>query len=383
MDTFVMLFLGLVGLGLAASSIVLTRDYGRRGLLALMSGAGILAAMFFWLQPILSGRGDDGEVRRLVGELARSTKRAEVAEQATASVTERLDQTAKALEAARKAKTDSDVALDESLVVIRQEIGELQQHYAGAGSEIYLDEPTATGAADEVHVEKTPAERLDRIRRDLAAMRKLKSRTPAASGTGDQVARVEETRELMRLKDKMSTKLETPHYDVEVYPQKELVGGRQGRYYVVDFKDASSGIRYYFEGGKYSISRANAEFRSSLNAFIGDVLKKIDGKVRYDLFVRGSADAKAYQGRFEPGLEYREIPVLKNAGDDKYVAQPVAHRLDGTVRNGDLPNLRAAFMRDVVAENYPVKPPVILEGAVSPKANDRDRNVELILFIDW
>ena len=54
-----------------------------------------------------------------------------------------------------------------------------------------------------------------------------------------------------------------------------------------------------------------------------------------------------------------------------------------TVRNQDLPDLRAAFMQKLVADNYPLKTPIILEGAVSPKTDDRDRNVELILFVDW
>ena len=44
---------------------------------------------------------------------------------------------------------------------------------------------------------------------------------------------------------------------------------------------------------------------------------------------------------------------------------------------------RAAFMQKIVAETYPTKPPAILQGVVKPKTDDRDRNVELILFVDW
>ena len=99
--------------------------------------------------------------------------------------------------------------------------------------------------------------------------------------------------------------------------------------------------------------------------------------------MRGSADQKAYQGRFEAGNEFRSIKFVKSLGGDKYGVETGERTVDGVVRNQDLPDLRAAFMQKIVAETYPLKAPTILEGSVTPKVNDRDRNVELILYVDW
>lgn len=214
-------------------------------------------------------------------------------------------------------------------------------------------------------------------------LRNLQPRQVATPPSPVPVQRQDQTRDLMQLKDRMGARLTTPNYDVEVYPDRELIGGRPGRYYVVDLKEAASGVRYYFEGGRYTISRSSAEFRSSLNAFIADVLGKMEGNVRYDLFVRGSADRKPYQGRFEPGFEYRHLRFLRSAGGDRYRTETGERMLDNVVRNEDLPDLRATFIRNLVAESYPVKPPIVLEGSVTPKHDNRDRNVELILFVDW
>ena len=188
---------------------------------------------------------------------------------------------------------------------------------------------------------------------------------------------------LTDLRDKMATRLETPNYDVSAYPGKDLVGDRNGKYYVVDMKNAASGIRYYFTKGRYTIDRSGEEFRNSLNAFIGDVLKKLDGKVDYDLFVRGSADALPYQGAFETGHEYHKISYLKRLGADKYGVDTGEVQIDTAVHNTDLPYLRATFLQKIIGDVYPVKQPVVLEGSVTAKANDKDRNAEIIMFVGW
>lgn len=190
-------------------------------------------------------------------------------------------------------------------------------------------------------------------------------------------------RDLMRLRDRMATRLETDNYSVEVFPDKEVVRGRAGRYYVVDMKDAKSGIRFQFEGGKYTLNRTSAEFRTALNSFVGDIVKKLHGNVGYDLYVRGSADRVAYRGRQEPGFEYRRIRYMRAVSPGKYVNEFSEHTVDADIHNEDLPHLRAAFLQDLVSDVYPTKPPTILQGGVTSEANSRDRNVEMLLFVDW
>jgi hypothetical protein len=219
------------------------------------------------------------------------------------------------------------------------------------------------------------------VRGELRALTDFRVRQAAAVATPTPAP--QPTPELAQLKDKLGARLSTPSYDVEVYPDKEMIKGRQGRYYVVDLKNATSGIRYFFAGGKYTLGLGNAEFRTSLNTFIGDILGKFEGKVRYDVFVRGNADGKPYQGAFEPGFEFHTIKYVRSLGNDKFGLDTSERSIGQSVQNEDLPDLRAAFMQKVITEAYPLKPPTILQGTVTGKTDDRDRNAELILYVDW
>ncbi len=87
--------------------------------------------------------------------------------------------------------------------------------------------------------------------------------------------------------------------------------------------------------------------------------------------------------RFGPGYTQQRFDQPARQ-DNSYGAAALAERrVDGRVRNADLPDLRAAFLQKIVAETYPTKPPTILEGAVSPKTDNRDRHAELIMDVDW
>jgi hypothetical protein len=216
------------------------------------------------------------------------------------------------------------------------------------------------------------------IERELATLRRLLELTAK-----NRKATPDETAELLQLRDKLNTTMQTPNYEVSVYPDPELIKGKRGKYYIIDVKDAEQGARYFFQGGKYTISTRQEQFRSSLNTFVKDVLEKMQGRVEYQLMVRGSADSKPWRGQFEQGHEYKNLRYLKSIGGDKYVNETSDVILGMPLNNGDLPNLRAAFLQKVVGSVYPVKEPVILQGTVSDKVSDGDRNVELILFVNW
>jgi hypothetical protein len=237
-------------------------------------------------------------------------------------------------------------------------------------------EPASTMPSGIVAMNNT--DKYNVIERELATLRRLLELTAK-----NRKATPDETAELMRLKDKLNTTVQTANYDVSVYPDPELVKGRRGKYYIIDVKDAEQGARYFFQGGKYTISTRQEQFRSSLNAFVKDVLDKMQGRVEYQLMVRGSADAKPWRGQFEQGHEYANLRYLKSIGSDKYVNETSEIVLGTPLNNNDLPNLRAAFLQKVVGSVYPVKPPLILQGTVSSQVSDGDRNVELILFVNW
>ena len=339
------------------------------GVLAAIFGLGTLAATIVYVAPALL----DTEKVKLAEQVSALTKETSTLK----SDKVKLEADAKRFAAEQTASanrlTDLErkrvAELDSVLTGLDDVRGRLNASSAG----VVVDRPYFAGNAD-------PDER---VRGELRALSDFRVRQAAAIAAPPPPPVPEPPRELTQLKDKMSARLSTPNYDVEVYPDKELVKGRQGRYYVVDLKNATSGIRYFFGGGKYTLGLGNPEFRTSLNTFIGDILAKFEGKVRYDLFVRGNADAKPYQGPFEPGYEFRTIKYVRSLGNDKYGVDTSERSLGSSVRNEDLPDMRAAFMQKVITEAYPLKAPTILQGSVTSKTDDGDRNAELILYVDW
>jgi hypothetical protein len=330
----------------------------------------VLAALTYttlWPALTLMAAGD--EAARLRSELANVARQNET-----------LQTDMKSTKALAERQT-SDIALltrsqSERLITLQAEIDRVVGTVADPRSGLAVEVPTRAALSSASHGTATHFDRVTSSIRDLATIRPKE--VAAATRTTDQ------TRDLMQLRDRMGARLSTPSYDVEVYPDKELVGGRVGKYYVVDLKDAASGIRYYFDGGRYTLPRGNTEFRSSLNSFIGDVLGKMQGNVRYDLFVRGSADRKPYEGRFEQGQEITSVRYFRSLGGDKYGKDQAELKIsDGVVRNRDLPNLRAAFLKGLITDIYPVKPPEVLEGSVTTADSTKDRNAELILFVEW
>ena len=371
------ILVGLVLTLLLLALIVFTAAFVTNGRRFLAGTAAMLALLllgtsYFLIAPAVLDTEKD-QLRREAADLRRDEARARNDLVALGRDHSRLeiahDDVLKSADAATKRHQSQ-------LGAIHAELQETRSLLTSDARGVFLSARTGTAGS--------AGQRYDQVVEAARELRNLQPRPVAPPPPSPaQVQRQDQTRDLMQLKDRMGARLSTPSYDVEVYPDRELIGGRLGRYYVVDLKEAASGVRYYFEGGRYTISRSSAEFRTSLNAFIADVLAKMEGNVRYDLFVRGSADRKPYQGRFEPGFEYRQVRFLRSAGGDRYRTEPGERTIENVVRNEDLPDLRATFIRNLVAESYPVKPPVVLEGSVTPKLDNRDRNVELILFVEW
>ncbi|MEL7544890.1 MAG: hypothetical protein AAGJ70_14090, partial [Pseudomonadota bacterium] len=181
--------------------------------------------------------------------------------------------------------------------------------------------------------------------------------------------------EIKELRKSLAYGIKTENYDVEVLPDNELVNGQTGRYYVIDLKNAASGLKFRFPGGQYTLARSDASFRKALTAFVADVAGKLEGEVDYGFFVRGSADSVPFRGRQLDAYRYNEVEYLKSVGQGRYRLGAVVHAVDASIRNRDLPFLRARFLKDVVASTYPVTTPVILEGTITDRASNADRNV--------
>ena len=192
-----------------------------------------------------------------------------------------------------------------------------------------------------------------------------------------------ENETLAALHKALDSKMATGAYRVEPIADPELITDRKGRYYLIELKAPKTGQNFTFDSGKYTLQGNRGEYKQTFNAFAGDVLKQLEGQAKFDLYVRGSADAQAYSGPYEPGFELKRLSYLPSTGRGKYLANPATVALGSTVRNADLPNLRGEFLRGFLAGLYPQKPAVLLEGNVTKKDNPAARNTELILFVAW
>jgi hypothetical protein len=211
----------------------------------------------------------------------------------------------------------------------------------------------------------------------------LESEPAAAGQPTEETAAGREQDTLAALRKALDNKMMTAGYKVDAAGEPEIVAGRKGRYYVVELKNAKSGDRFTFDSGKYTFQSSRNAYKASFNAFAADVLKQLEGHTQFELFVRGSADAQAYQGQLETGFEYRKVSYLPSVGRGKYLGNIASVPVPAIVKNSDLPNLRGEYLRQFLGELYPTKPATLLEGQVTKKDNPAARNTELILFVAW
>jgi hypothetical protein len=205
----------------------------------------------------------------------------------------------------------------------------------------------------------------------------------AVDATKPTATALAQTETLPALRKALDSKMSTGGYRIEAITDPEFVAGRTGKYYVVELKGLKSGDRFTFDSGKYTFQSRRAEYKAAFNTFATDVLKQLEGQAKFEMYVRGSADAQAYYGQLEPGFEYRKLTYLPSVSKAKYLANPATVAVNAIVKNTDLPNLRGEYLRGFLAELYPTKPATLLEGQVTKKDNPAARNTELILYVAW
>ncbi len=208
---------------------------------------------------------------------------------------------------------------------------------------------------------------------------------PAAAVTSPPVLEgntMQEPDTLAVLRKALDGKMSTGTYRVETLAEPELISGRKGKYYVVELRNPKTGDRFTFDSGKYTFQSSRSAYKTSFNSFAADVLKQLEGHAKFDLFVRGSADAQSYYGQLEPGFEYRTISYLPSSRGH-YLANLATAPVASIVKNVDLPNLRGEYLRKYLGELYPSASATMLEGVVTKKDSPAARNTELILFVGW
>lgn len=183
-------------------------------------------------------------------------------------------------------------------------------------------------------------------------------------------------------RQRLAVRLSTPRYVTEPLRAQELVSGLRGGWYVVRLEQQGRPLR--FETRRFRKPEAAqdiAETARSLDRELIAPLKAAGLPVR--LFLRGSADARGYTGTDELPDEGRVIDYLRRGRDGRFAAEPREQRAGRVVRNRELPNLRADWVREQIT---PTLGSVAGEGIAildNPPAPGRERTVELVLYVGW
>jgi hypothetical protein len=401
-------FLAVLSLVLfIASASYLSRGAIRRGLFLLVLGTGLGSASALIIYPALvltKGGTDDGfrvaAMEQLIAE--RDALRAD------------LVQKTRDNEALSKTSAFFNKLHKERLVRIADEVRNVKDIILGPKSGMAIDrdqtEATLATVVD-------GASGFDQVLADIKQLKTLRVRSPDepsqptlamlgparavdASGTtgviveppkatADKADRAKETataqsETLAALRKSLDAGMSGLSYRITALGDPELVGGRTGKYYVVELRSPKTGNRFTFDGGKYTFQTSGPTFAASYRAFEGDVLRQLQGQMQFDLFVRGSADGQAYSGgQLETGHHYQRISYFPSIGGGKYLGNQATIDVQPAVKNSDLPNLRGEYLRRVLSELYPSKPAYVLEGQVFKKDSPAARYAELILFVGW
>jgi regulator of replication initiation timing len=178
----------------------------------------------------------------------------------------------------------------------------------------------------------------------------------------------------------LANRLDTSFYMSQPLEQRALVAGLTGSWYVMRLR--LGGKPFVFADGQFRISDAVQEVKESVLQLQTDVLGPIARVAKSTrLFLRGGADYRRLVSTPEVP-EVQELLVLPRLSDGSYARIPRRLRPAVPVRNEDLPNLRADWLRQNIE-------PVLTYGSAdvqileNPPAADQERTVDLILYVEW
>lgn len=176
-------------------------------------------------------------------------------------------------------------------------------------------------------------------------------------------------------------------YTIEPAPVGDLFEGQEGSYYTIDLRSAADQKAWGFKLGEYTLDTFDRDFSRSISTLVRDIIKPLEGKASYRLFVRGSADRDLdndFHGKLVDGYNYSSVQYFPAIGPDQYRNAVHTRQIPRQFTNNDLPFLRAAFMQEKLSlQAYGLKAPDILEGVVVLKEDEASRNATVFLFIDW
>ena len=186
--------------------------------------------------------------------------------------------------------------------------------------------------------------------------------------------------------------LELSHLNVGDEKWVDLVGAPYG----VTFKHSETKAIIYFPGGEYIIESGSEErfwkaYNKSLTEFTKLVIEILDkfGGSNFEIVTQGSADRITFYPkklvRGFDGADFTRIPLIKQDREKGLIQKDM--EVDGYYSNIHLPNLRGAFAKYALSRVDALKKHIdkfhVLEGKVTKRKNEKDRNCAFVVFIDW
>jgi hypothetical protein len=183
-----------------------------------------------------------------------------------------------------------------------------------------------------------------------------------------------------RLDSHLGTKL----YAAQPLEQTELVAGLAGSWYFVRLQ--RGGKPFVFRNRQFRMPEVVQEIKESALQLQKDILAPIEHVAkRSRLFLRGGADPRPISGATE-APDAREIQILQRLNDatGRYGRDPHSKRPADPVRNEDLPDLRADWLRQQIRTVIPTVGLADIEILENRHpSQDQERTVDLIMYVEW
>jgi len=176
--------------------------------------------------------------------------------------------------------------------------------------------------------------------------------------------------------------LDRPSYTSDPLEQRTLVAGLTGNWYVIRLK--LSGKPLSFGDGQFRLPGAPQELTESALQLHKELLAPIRQVAKSTrLFLRGAADYRQLLG-VPKELEVRELKILQRSPDGiTYEAVPQRQSLPAHLRNDDLPNLRADWLRQQIRPLLQSVGSSDIEILDNRRSLNNERTAELIVFVEW
>lgn len=174
---------------------------------------------------------------------------------------------------------------------------------------------------------------------------------------------------------------------------RNLVGNLHGDYYIIDLRkniDAKESL--LFEPGKYEHNQFTRDFDYAFGKLEDAVTKHLaHHNATHRFFIRGSADRSGNSKPYLDSLvseDSKNIQYLRRIDErdpNRYGSEPHTQIIPKYYANRHLPNLRAAYLQDLLRNRQSNSiDAIILDGEVTKKKNEYvDRNATLLLYVEW